>query len=234
LLLVIEKFHGYLMKYVCMVIRGTIPNANSAAGRDAMGFLYTMKPKGVAFTGDVVDSTCKMMHLAFKGDLTEDIYDTLVYCFVRAARQYDPHYADKVKRVCEVIPELSKQFTVEQLEDRVGFDCSRILPYLGRKNLVSSIIGKKKVVGYKLGQLWPAPEKFFASGPVGFTSVIQMWFRYYLKEYIHSKFSEIESSEGVLQLGVVRISQHEVDTSLNSFDPERCRTMLIEVVCSWP
>jgi hypothetical protein len=32
----------------------------------------------------------KTLHLAFKNQTTEDIYDTLVFCFVKAARQYDP------------------------------------------------------------------------------------------------------------------------------------------------
>jgi hypothetical protein len=36
LLEVMECFHGYLMKYLCMIVRGTIPPANSRAGRDAM------------------------------------------------------------------------------------------------------------------------------------------------------------------------------------------------------
>ncbi|WP_263381252.1 hypothetical protein [Granulicella arctica] len=85
-----------------------------------------MKVPGVDFDKAAIDSTCKMLHLAFKGDITEDIYDTLVFCFVRAARHFDPHYAEKVKEICEVIPELSKQFTVAELEARVGFDCGRI------------------------------------------------------------------------------------------------------------
>jgi hypothetical protein len=42
------------------------------------------------------------------------------------------------------------------LEARVGFSCVGILRYLVRKGLLASIIGKKKVVGYKLGAQWPA------------------------------------------------------------------------------
>jgi hypothetical protein len=201
LLEVMECFHSYLMKYLCMIIRGTIPPANSRAGRDAMELLRTLAPRGVKFTKPVVDATCKTLHLAFKSQTTEDIYDTLVFCFVKAARQYDPYYADKIKQVCEVIGELPKQFTIQQLEARVGFSCTGILRYLVSKDLLSSIIGKKKVVGYKLGPQWPAPVKFFKSGPVGFTSVIQRWFRYYFKNHIADEMSEIETNEGVLQLG---------------------------------
>jgi hypothetical protein len=200
LIKLIEHFHGYLMKYLCMVVRGTIPNANSYAGRDAKAFLYTLKRKGVKFTKEVVDATCKMLHLAFKGDTTEEIYDSLVFCFVRAARQYDPHYASKTKEVCEVIPELQKQFTVADLEARVGFSCGRILASLSRKGLVKSVIGKKKVVGYTVGAAWPAPAKFFEIGSIGFVYVAQLWFRHYLNEHIIAQMDQLESNDGVLQL----------------------------------
>jgi hypothetical protein len=196
----IEYFHGYFMKYLCMVVRGTIPPVNSLAGRDAKDFLFTLKVKGVKFTKEVAEATCKMLHLAFKGETSEEIYDTLVFCFVKAARQYDPHYASKTKEVCEVIPELSKQFTVEELEARVGFSCGRILASLSRKSLVKSVIGKKKVVGYTVGASWPAPASFFESGPIGFVYVAQLWFRLYLNQHIIDQMDELESSDGVLQL----------------------------------
>ncbi len=113
-----------------------------------------------------MDSTCKSLHLAFKNQTTEDIYDTLVFCFVKAARRYDPYYADKIKQVCEVVRELPKQFTIEQLEARVGFDCTGILRYLVCKDLLVSV-----VVGYELGSKWSAPVSFFESGPIGFAYV---------------------------------------------------------------
>jgi len=118
-----------------------------------------------------MNATCKTLHLAFQGMTTEDVYDTLVFCFVRAARRYDPHYADKTKKVCEVICDLEKHFTVEDVEERVGFPCTGILRALVRKDFLSSLTGKKKVVGYKLGSRWPAPPSFFESGPIGFVYV---------------------------------------------------------------
>ena len=126
LLEVMECFHGYLMKYLCMIVRGTIPPAHTRAGKDAMELLRTLAPRGSTPKGTkpskaLMDSTCKSLHLAFKNQTTEDIYDTLVFCFVKAARRYDPHYADKIKQVCEVLCELPKQFTMEQLEARVGY-----------------------------------------------------------------------------------------------------------------
>jgi hypothetical protein len=202
LLEILEKFHGYLMKYLCMIVRGTIPSLGSRAGQDSKQFLYMLKPKGVKFTKEVVEATCKMLHLAFKGESTEEIYDTLVFCFVRAARHFDPHYAAKIKEVCEVIPELQERFTVAELEARVGFDCSRILPSLAGKGLVASVIGKKKVVGYTVGTAWPAPKEFFQISPIGFSYVVQMWFRMYMNDHIVKQMDELESNDGVLQLHV--------------------------------
>ncbi len=144
LLEVLECFHGYLMKYLCMIVRGTIPPANSRAGRDAKELLRTLAPRGVKPSKELTDATCKMLHLAFKGQTTEEIYDTLVFCFMKAARHYDPRYADKTKQVCEEIHGLPKQFTVEQLEARVSFDCIGILRSLVRKGFLSSVTGKKK------------------------------------------------------------------------------------------
>jgi hypothetical protein len=175
--------------------------ANSRAGRDAKELLRTLAPRGVAPSKALTDATCKTLHLAFKNQTTEDIYDTLVFCFVKAARQYYPHYADKTRKVCEELYGLPKQFTIEQLEARVDFTCTGILSYLVRKEYLASIVGKKKVVGYKFGPKWPAPASFFESGPVGFVYVIQMWFRYYVKTHISEQLSELESNEGVLQLG---------------------------------
>jgi hypothetical protein len=192
LLEVLECFHGYLMKYLCMIVRGTIPPANSRAGKDAKELLRTLAPRGVKLTKEITDATCKMLHLAFKGQTTEDIYDTLVFCFVRASRKYDPFYAEKTKKVCEVVLELPKQFTIEQLEARVGFDCIGILRSLVRKGFMASITGKKKVVGYKRGPQWPAPVEYFRSGPIGFVYVIQMWFRYYVGAYIALPFRRID------------------------------------------
>jgi hypothetical protein len=142
LLRLLECFHGYLMKYVVMVVRGTLPPANSRAGKDAKELLRTLAPRNSTPSKELTDATCKMLHLAFKGVTTEDIYDTLAFCFVKAARKYDPYYAKKTKQVCEVISGLPKQFTEEQLSTRVGFDCNGILRSLVRKGFLASITGK--------------------------------------------------------------------------------------------
>ena len=130
-----------------MIIRGTIPPANSRAGRDAKELLRQLSPRGSVMDREQTEASCKMLHLAFKQMTTEEIYDTLVFCLMRAARKYDPFYADKVEEVCAEINVLPEEFTEQHLLDRVGYDCGGILRTLVRKEYLASITGKKKVVG---------------------------------------------------------------------------------------
>jgi hypothetical protein len=181
---ILEKFHGYLMKYVTMIIRGTTPPLNTPAGKDSKLMLRTLIPRNTPVTKDTLNAACKMLHLAFKGMTTEDIYDTLAYCFMRAARRYDPYFTDKMKSICEAIHALPTSFKQAQLETRVGFDCTGYLRNLVRKGYLTSVTGKKKVMAYRKGAAWPPPAKFFQSGPIGFVYVLQMWFRYYFHEFI--------------------------------------------------
>jgi hypothetical protein len=76
LLVVLEAFHGYQMKYLCMVVRGTIPPVATHAGKDAKEFLRTLAPRKSEPSKKLTHATCKMLHLALKGITTEDIYDT--------------------------------------------------------------------------------------------------------------------------------------------------------------
>ena len=196
LLKLLEFFHSYVMKYTVMIVRGTLPPLTSRAGRDAKEMLRTLAPRGAKPSNELTLGVCKMLHLSFKSMLTEEIYDTLVFCMMRAMRQYDPHYADKTRQVCEVLRDLPQQFTQANVEDSIPFDSLRILRALVRKGFLASVTGKKKVVGYRRGAAWPPPAEFFESGPIGFVYVVQMWFRYYLKEYIAGWMSEVEAQEG--------------------------------------
>jgi hypothetical protein len=119
LLEILEKFHGYLMKYVTMIIRGTTPPLHSAPGKDSKLRLRTLIPRNTPVTRDSLNAACKMLHLAFKVMTTEDIYDTLAYCFMRAARRYDPYFTDKMKSICEAIHALPTSFKQAQLETRM-------------------------------------------------------------------------------------------------------------------
>ncbi len=200
LLKLLELFHAYLMKYAVMIIRGTIPPLHSPAGRDAKEMLRTLAPRGAKPSKELTLSVCKMLHLSFKNMTTEEIYDTLVFCLIRAMRQYDPLYSDKTRQVCEVIDQLPTKFNESDFSGRVPFDCVRILRSLARKGFLASVTGKKKkVVGYQRGAAWPPPPEFFESGPIGFVYVIQMWFRYYLEHYISSRMSEVESKQGSIR-----------------------------------
>jgi hypothetical protein len=201
LLKIIEMFHGYLMKYLTMIVRGTLPPLNSSGGKEAKTMLTLLIDRETPVNKDTLNAACKMLHLSFKGATTEEIYDTLVACFIRAARKYDPYYTDKMESVCGVINGLGKQFSKEQLNARMGFDCSGLLRVLVRKGYVASIEGKRKaIIGYTRAGTWPPPKEFFQSGPIGFVYVLSRWFRWYVREYIVDKRNELESQEGVLQL----------------------------------
>ena len=59
---------------------------NSYAGRDSMELLRQLAPRGTEQTKATTEATCKMLHMAFKQQTTEDIYDTLVF----RRRAYEP------------------------------------------------------------------------------------------------------------------------------------------------
>ena len=200
----VECFHGYLIKYVNMVINGHLPSQRTSAGKDAAQFLKTLLPKGRPVTQTTLLNACRTLHLAFKQLSTDDVYDVMVLCFLRTISRYDPHYADKVRLVCEEIDgyfETHAHCTVEAISGAVGFDALSCLRLLVRKQYLVSVQGsKKKVVGYKRGTEWPPPPSFFEAGPVGFTYFAQMWFRYYLNDYITQAMGELEAQDCVLQL----------------------------------
>ena len=219
LLQLMENFHGYIMKYLSMIVKGKVPPIKSAAGRDTAVFLKTLVPKNVdrkTVSRNTLQNVCKTLHLAFKQMTSEDIYDILVLCLMRAIDRYDPTYTDKIRKVNQVINESfpkrrgkAIEFTADEITARLGFDCTGYIRLLVRKGFLSSVIGpKKKIAGYKRLQ-WPPPQSFFESGPVGLTYFIQMYFRYYLHEYISTEMSSLESQDGVLQLDYRTLHQSE-------------------------
>jgi len=165
------------MKYLCMIVRGTVPPASTYAGKDSKELLRTLATRGAEPSKALTEYVCKTLHLAFKQQSTEDIYDTLVFCFMRAARKYDPYYSDKTRKVCEVISEFpNKEFTRELVENRVDFDCLGICRSLVSKGFLASHIVKKKVMGYSRGPKWPAPAAYFESGPIGLSTCYKSGF----------------------------------------------------------
>jgi hypothetical protein len=212
LLQLIEYFNSYLQKYLQMIIKGHMPTSRSSAGKDSVIFLKTLVPRSIdrsTISRVVLSNVCKTLHLAFKQCTTDDIYDILVLCLIKAVDKYDPTYTDKIKKICQTIDticpkrkskSLSIEFTADDITTRIGFNSVSYIRLLVRKGFLVSITGpKKKVIGYKRGN-WPPPKTFFESGPVGLTYFLQMYFRYYLHEYISTEMSTLESQEGIFQL----------------------------------
>lgn len=200
----LEHFHGVLIKYVNMVISGRFPSPFSAAGKDAAVFLKKLAPRGTQnISNQMLSAICKSLHLSFKQMTTDDVYDVMVLCFLSACKKYDPKYSQKVQQVCEVLDEKfpSGQFTTEAVAKHLDFDATKYLRLLAGKQFLETIYGKrKKVLGYQRRESWPPPKSFFQAGPVGFVYYANMWFKYYLGEYILAENKKLENRKDVLQL----------------------------------
>jgi hypothetical protein len=120
-------FHGYLMKYTNMVIRGQLPQVGTRAGNDAAKTLKNLLKKGAPADQAALSKVCRTLHLAFKSLTTDEVYDVMVLCFLRACHRYDPCYQDKVKQVSEVLNGKTwrERFTPGELRALVGFDVTR-------------------------------------------------------------------------------------------------------------
>lgn len=204
-------FHGYLMKYLNMVVRGHLPPSGSSAHRESVKFLNLLSSSGEK-SNSAYGEICRTLHLAFKQSTTDDIYDSLLMCLIRAINKYDPYYVDKLKRVCEAINVKCKgkqrragtvpEFSGQDVTGKLDMDCNSYLRKLVKRGYLYSIAdAKKKVIGYRRDpKNWPPPAALFKSGPVGFTYAIQTYFRFYLHEHITRQMHSIESKEGMLQL----------------------------------
>lgn len=224
----LECFHGYLMKYLNMIVRGHLPPIKSAAGQEAAKFLKLLAPKGNSEGRLVLSNICHTLHLAFKQASTDDIYDSLLMCLMRAVKKYDPFYVEKVKKACEAIDVRCKrkpkrigttpEFTTEDIAQDMGISCVGYLRKLVKLGFLHSISDtKKKVIGYRrVPKKWPPPASQFKSGRVGFTYFIPLYFRFYLHEHISEQMRSIESREGMLQLDQRFIGN---DSGTNIADP---------------
>jgi hypothetical protein len=151
-----------------------------------------------------LSKVCRTLHLAFKALTTDEVYDVMAMCFLRACHRYDPCYVEKVKQVCEVLHGKTRrqQFTPGDITALVGFDVTRHLRLLVGKGYLAPVFGpKRKVSGYRQSKTWPPEPSFFESGPVGFVYFAPMWFRYYVSDHISKVMAQVETKEGMLQLG---------------------------------
>jgi len=210
-LFLLECFHGYLLKYLNMIIFGQLPAAGSPQGKDAYTFLRLLIGSDKDKTIKTMRDACKEIHLAFKDQVTTDeVYDELVFLFLKVCAHYDPLYPKKTEKICRLFEAKQAETVVSKADvmDAVGFDptgCIRVL--VKRKHLASVQGPKKSTLGYKRGEIWPAPEKLFEITSMGFVGFAQYFFRLYLKNYVEDCRKTIESSGNILQLDYMPTSK---------------------------
>jgi len=202
-------FHGYLMKYLNMILRGHLPKYENRVNRDAVNMLRYFIPRGKPVNEGTLSQTCRTLHLAFKQMSPDEVYDTLNFCFLNAVSKYDPHYVDKMKQVIGALEKCGirqRSVSVEEVNENLDFDCSRLLRVLARRSHIApeaaSSGGKK--ARFAAGK-WPPPEELFSNGPIGFTYFVQRWFKYFLQEFIESRMRELEAKDGLLPAGHRRL-----------------------------
>jgi sigma-70-like protein len=216
----IRNFHSYLFKYTLMVVKGQIPSLSTPAGKDAAKMLKTLMPSGSSDSHMALTQVCKTLHLAFKQQSTDDVYDIMVMCFLKAIKKYDPFYHLKIKQVSEHLNKyLTKksQIDVNSITDIVKFNSAGCLKWLSRKGFITPVTdAKKRTSGYSRGEIWPIPKETFSTEPIGFTYFAQTWFRYYLNDYITNAMSELEAKPDILQLEHAYSNDGDGDTSAMS------------------
>lgn len=212
---ILRCWHGYLNKYLQCIVRGHLPPLNSNAGMEAIKFLNLLSAGGDKKSNQVYGEICRTLHLAFKQSTTDDVYDSLLMCLMRAVKKYDPLYVEKLHKVCDVVDLKCKgrprkegtvpEFTAIEISSKlgkIGEDINSYLRKLVKRGHLKSIANsKKKVIGYRRDpKKWPPSPSSFKQGPVGFTYAVQTYFRFYLHEHITKQMRSIESKEGMLQL----------------------------------
>jgi hypothetical protein len=198
----VKCFHSLIMLYTSLVVTGSVPSLKTPAGQDASRFLVTLMSKNQPVNYVTLSATCRTLHLAFKQQTPDDIYDVMVTCFLRTCQKYDPDYHTRIKTVYDCLVKLGTlSFDVEIVNEQVGFDCKRVLDWLSRKEVLTVKVNQEDSVrSYKRGTKWKINKSFFESGPIGFVYFCQRWFKYYLNQHISDAMSQIESKEHILQL----------------------------------
>ena len=212
----LECFHGYLLKYLNMIIFGQLPLLSAPAGKDARAFLKLLLAKRPDSLENLRD-TCKTLHLAFKDQTTtDDVYDTLVFLFLRVCAHYDPLYPKKTEKVCKFIESQPSNTLIRAVElaPAVGFDPAGCIRILVRGAFLAPVAGPRKTtLGYQKGEKWPVPAKFFQTTSMGFVGFAQKFFRWYLRNYILERMKSLESTDGVLQLDHMSIGPSLTDST---------------------
>src|SRR5208282_5001384 len=71
---IVKYFHGYVFKYVDLIVRGHVPHHRYNA--DTKQFLWMFLPEGTSGQS-AMNKAAKHLHLAFPQQSTTDIYDIL-------------------------------------------------------------------------------------------------------------------------------------------------------------
>src|ERR1700760_2193022 len=93
-------------------------------------------PGDQASNHGALGAACRTLHLAFKGMDTDEVYDQLMMCMVKAIKQYDPYYSDKVKSTVVVLEGAlrnQKKFTAADVTKILGFDAVRYIRILVKR-----------------------------------------------------------------------------------------------------
>lgn len=223
LLEVLQCFHGYLMKYMSMILQGHVSFRGGEANRDTVLLLQYFLPKGQPMNRATLGAACRTLHLAFKGMRQGEVYDVLMTHMVQAISKYDPHYSDKCLQIADLIDaELYDRniITNEIVSSRVGYDASKFLRRFLKHGQLETIRDNEVVVGYRRSQSWPPPRPTSKPEPIGLPYYASKWFRYILQDWITGRMAEIEAKEGVLQLDHRRTTDGAVrDSGKTVWDP---------------
>lgn len=202
LLKILQIFHPYLLKYLGMIRLGSLTLWKNKVNKDSQAMLAMLLPKGGANSKEALMHAAKSMHFSFKSMDPDEIYNMLVVLLTGVVRKYDPHYALKIREVCEWIEtnvEPRENFQMETISEKLGYDVSRCFRHLRGRGFITEL---EKGTGTFLRneESWPPPKEFFRSGVVGFTHYVQQYFRFALEEHITNRSREIEAKEHVVQL----------------------------------
>ena len=209
LLEIIKAFHMYTLKYTRMISFGQLTVYKGHANKDSTAILKMFLSKGMPVTNQNLLKVSRTLHLAFKNQTADEIYNILSGFIIRAVNKYDPSYTDKVKQTVEAVNERIKkgeEFKPESLG--LSFDPAPQLHWLvkrGHLEIGSTLEPKKNPIFRRpeKGTAWPPGKKILKAKPIGLTYHVQRLFRVYLQRYIESVMSEIETKEGMMQLTAI-------------------------------
>ena len=206
LLLILQAFHSFLLKYADMIQRGHLPVYRGHISKDSVYFLSRFLRPGDQPTRAALQAACRTLHLAFPRQSYDETYNILAGLLIKVIDTYDPHYTDKVKLVVEAINRRVDQdalITGPELE--LGFDPKRFLRWMAKNGLLEAIRDPEdkrgKIIGFRISD-WPPKQKMLNAKPIGLAYHIQKWFgSHYLKSYITTQMKEVEIKDGMMQLG---------------------------------